>query len=979
MLYKDGRFSKDPRFIYFATNTLLRNQALAKGRIYVQRNSEFENMNGEQIKAALLANPALYKKILSYCSNLRSTPPYWYSKSKELEDMVKQLKSPTLFFTLSAADLQWPELFRLLGLFNLDDNEPLANESREYRRRKKLLNENPLLVAWFFEIRSESFIKNVLFRKFRVKDFWYRIEFQHRGSPHIHGFVWLEDAPPVDNLENMNDSEIANIIHYFDALISASNYSINPHLNNQLAVNANTNPCKLNYSDVDTNEVYQHLIHRVDKHLADYSKLINIVQRHTRCTSSCLKKLRNSNTLVCRYKYPKQLNEETRITRNEHGKFEISFKRNDPRMNNHNPFVSIHWRANTDFQPIISLDSVIHYISKYASKCETSSNLLNNVVNSIGGLNTTNRNATSFIQSIFCTQCGLRDYSAQECIWILMGFSFYKSSRKFVVLNFSNNAFIPAAGEIEDSVSRNPEQEYGNRLLNFQIAGRRGRRGPNYGEEHQQRLENERAAAAEMSMFNFFSTYYKSNGDDGAIWSKYNKKPILRIFPKISRADNEEAFCKQEVKLHVPWTDNVEKLNPNNLSWRDVYIQNSHLIPNSINLENQDSEDEFEEEAPEDRAEMDLEEWMIYLRERPDSEQAQAGLGLREQDNINWSATFNNYNNIEEYINFINTLRENDLQQNYPFPNVQLSIEQQQVVNLIRAQIHYLRTGVEIAEFRQSIIIQGKAGSGKSTLIQAITSVLNEELGSSSFIVLAPTGAAASNINGKTIHNGLRINIDNKLRSLNQVALNEIQQEFLNCNFIIIDEMSLIGCTLLRKVDIRLREIKSNDLPFGGLFLILLGDLKQLPPVKDRAFYGDGFNNEYSGIGQVLYKNIQSAIILPNSHRQSPEQQVFRDLLDRISNGETTVTDWQLINSRALDKLSEAERLLFNNSLRLFDTSKEAIEYNELKLREFSSVYRLRSINNCELAERTRAKDSENLQQVLYLAVGKCDFLNLYI
>lgn len=75
------------------------------------------------------------------------------------------------------------------------------------------------------------------------------------------------------------------------------------------------------------------------------------------------------------------------------------------------------------------------------------------------------------------------------------------------------------------------------------------------------------------------------------------------------------------------------------------------------------------------------------------------------------------------------------------------------------------------------------------------------------------------------------------------------------------------------------------------MFLILFGDLKQLPPVKDCSFYGSGCDREYAVQGQALFKEISASVILPTSHRQAADQQTFRDLLDRLANGETTVED----------------------------------------------------------------------------------------
>lgn len=65
--------------------------ALKKGKICVQKNSGLENMSAEELQRALLNDNSLYRKVLSYASNIRSTPPYWFQKGNELKDFVEQV------------------------------------------------------------------------------------------------------------------------------------------------------------------------------------------------------------------------------------------------------------------------------------------------------------------------------------------------------------------------------------------------------------------------------------------------------------------------------------------------------------------------------------------------------------------------------------------------------------------------------------------------------------------------------------------------------------------------------------------------------------------------------------------------------------------------------------------------------------------------------------------------------------------------
>ncbi|KAF5196427.1 hypothetical protein FRX31_013987 [Thalictrum thalictroides] len=88
--------------------------------------------------------------------------------------------------------MQWPELISLLDLSN--DLHKLST-AEQGRMRAKLLNDNPAIAAWFLQMRVKNYFKYYLNDEFSVVDYWYRFEWQNRGSGHVHGFLWLKDSP----------------------------------------------------------------------------------------------------------------------------------------------------------------------------------------------------------------------------------------------------------------------------------------------------------------------------------------------------------------------------------------------------------------------------------------------------------------------------------------------------------------------------------------------------------------------------------------------------------------------------------------------------------------------------------------------------------------------------------------------------------------------------------------------------------------
>ena len=119
----------------------------------------------------------------------------------EVIAMVQQLEIPTWFMTLSCADLRWPDLFCILS--KIKDN-PITDEEIDnllYNEKCSLLNLNPVITAKHFQYRVETFFKEVLVSNAspigKIIYYTLRIEFQMRGSPHLHSLIWTSDCPEL--------------------------------------------------------------------------------------------------------------------------------------------------------------------------------------------------------------------------------------------------------------------------------------------------------------------------------------------------------------------------------------------------------------------------------------------------------------------------------------------------------------------------------------------------------------------------------------------------------------------------------------------------------------------------------------------------------------------------------------------------------------------------------------------------------------
>jgi len=113
--YKDGRFERHPRFAFWALNTKLHAQCKEQTKMFLRRNPDVAQLTVLELNELFQQEkPQISSWIFKWMAPITGLSAYWKHKSSELSAMISQLGSPTLFFTLSAADLHWPDFHRLI-------------------------------------------------------------------------------------------------------------------------------------------------------------------------------------------------------------------------------------------------------------------------------------------------------------------------------------------------------------------------------------------------------------------------------------------------------------------------------------------------------------------------------------------------------------------------------------------------------------------------------------------------------------------------------------------------------------------------------------------------------------------------------------------------------------------------------------------------------------------------------------------------
>ncbi|KAI3973355.1 hypothetical protein MKW92_002223, partial [Papaver armeniacum] len=122
--------------------------------------------------------------------------------------------------------------------------------------------------------------------------------------------------------------------------------------------------------------------------------------------------------------------------------------------------------------------------------------------------------------------------------------------------------------------------------------------------------------------------------------------------------------------------------------------------------------------------------------------------------------------------------------------------------------------------------------------------------------------------------------------------------DFKDTKLIIIDEYSMIGRKMLESIDLRCRDIFAINEPFGNVSIVLVGDIRQLPPVFDTPLYAQGGRN-LQLTGSLSYSVFEHCVRLEHVFRQSrDEESLFREALLRLSDGSSTIHDWKLFKTR---------------------------------------------------------------------------------
>ena len=335
----DPKFRNDSSYLFFLLLVKELIQLKRCKSTYFRQATRLPNMTKESILNIDKSNLSRFNRSYQVFKNMRGTSMYYEESKKNLMAHLRQNGCPTVFLTLSCAEFDWPELLKeILETVHRKKvtDEYIADLSQS--AKNKIISENVVQSTLHFQKRVDklfSIMQDDFFDagddSYHVSSYFYRIEFQQRGAPHLHSLLWLKnknghDAPNFwseagvqstsrDECETemlQKDKEKLEKVHNFiDLLISTSSDDISCQNHNSNFQDIDCVECKILKEKVKKYQTHQHTFTCSKK---GRTLTIKETEGHGRFDGQ-LKGVELSNIQVCRFRFPKFPLDETKVVR----------------------------------------------------------------------------------------------------------------------------------------------------------------------------------------------------------------------------------------------------------------------------------------------------------------------------------------------------------------------------------------------------------------------------------------------------------------------------------------------------------------------------------------------------------------------------------------------------------------------------------------------------------------------------------------
>ena len=368
-------------------------------------------------------------------------------------------------------------------------------------------------------------------------------------------------------------------------------------------------------------------------------------------------------------------------------------------------------------------------------------------------------------------------------------------------------------------------------------------------------------------------------------------RPCVIRFHKVSKLKNPESHYLRIVQLYLPWR-NEDELKHEDGTYESKYKE----VENEISVNRK---------RHEPYVDIDYEE--IYNRDLQESDNED------EEQDPNFSMFDPNLIDYDEDVTNSTTsgpiapTTVNDLllpNEIYYEMCSQLNEMQRNLFNFVMQHTRECRFAEDNAVSPPDpfhIFLSGGAGVGKSFLALVITEFIQrtlkypgQNLDQPSVLVTASTGKAATGINGITLHSAFNLPIKTPWKSFeyrkpSDEVLHLKRNKYKYLKVLLVDEISMIGNQTFEHLNLALQDVMQNKLLFGGVSVLLIGDLLQLPPVKQQSIFVCARKGTYEALSGSLWEEFQLHELV-EIVRQSSDPE-FAAILNRVREGKQTDDD----------------------------------------------------------------------------------------
>ena len=1018
VLNTDPRFARNIDYLFYSQYFTEMKQVVDSVNIAMRKGTQG---SGGKLKAGMMTEGKISELLKQddgyrFIQSIRGSYPYWERTLSDLNAMVRQLGIPTWFLTLTAADLRWPETIQVIARqYGQELSEEHINEM-SWQDRCTWIRSNPVTCARHFEFKYQKFLKDVIMSKAHpigpVRDFFYRVEFQQRGSPHIHALFWVDGAPKIGS------SKEEDVCSFIDKFISAQLPSQDENLK-ELVLSVQTHShsgtcrktgksCRFHFPRPPTNKTI------ISHPLTADDIAPEFLKSAKEANADILKKmydiLEDNNQ-----KSLKQLLECASLTEEAYmqaldrssGSTSIILKRKpaDTSVNNFNPTLLKIWRANMDIQYVTDPWACAMYILSYISKGERQMGKLLKEASKECGTDDSIRQQMKKVGNVFLSH---REVSAQEAVYRLLSIPLKKSSRQTVFVNTgmpeTRIHILKPKRDLED-LPEESEDIFQPNILDRYIARPKSMEGTcladfatNYKMDYEKGLkekssddlqEEPETSGKKIRLLNKLGSIKK------------RKVTVIIRTPRFSKIKAPEKFYHSALMLYLPWRNEQKDLLAGHDSYehhfedvRDTinhniaaYEMNSDELDNALEKLNSHEypESAWDKLASETQHQLhdDLLEGQQPSEEYSylDPVELSSGRGLPELSTSTAGYTVEGQSNRlsnQEYYNLVRSLNR-DQQPLFHY-----------ILNWCRQTVSSKSRPSEKPE-AFNIFLTGGAGTGKSHLVKAVVSMMRRELQllcedpeAVTVLVTAPTGVAAASIDGTTIHQALSITGRPSKKqapksSVSHDKLSTMRFLLQNLKVLVIDEISMVGLPMLEDINERLQLIMgtADTTLYGGVSVLAVGDFHQLPPVRKQPVYAFS-KDSYKRLNPThLWRDLFLLYELTEIMRQKNSKD-FAQLLNRVRLGPAhcTESDIQVLKSR--ETTSDCSDYP-EDALHVFSSNADVDNHNINMLRKLTSPIREIKAKDTvkgiitdkeKLPISSKSSETGGLREYISLAVG---------